>query len=662
VGSFANGPSPPILVSTEQLLDSAPDGVLIVDASGAIRLMNRQAEAMFGYRRDELLGQPIELLVPDWKKPDHLGLRADYSRNPRARPMGEGLDIAALRKDGTEFPVDVSLSLLETDQGVLVSAAVRDSSARKAIEARLQDFDAIAHMAAIVESSDDAIIGKSLEGVITAWNAGAEAMYGYRADEMIGHNIFELVPSDGMLELSAILERLRRGERVAHYETKRLRRDGTAIDVSVTISPIRDASGAITGASTVARDMTATKQAELERIELEDRLHQSERLESMGRLAGGVAHDFNNLLAGIMNYASLVSTSLQDEIARGSLTEDDAFVTVVQDVEEITNVARRAAALTHQLLIFSRRGVTKPEVLDLNTVVTEMQTLLRTTIPESIELRLRLAADLPLVKADPSQIDQVFMNLAVNARDAMPDGGELEIETAVFEVDEQYARINAIHAGRYVRLTVSDTGVGMSREVAAHIFEPFFTTKPKGEATGLGLATVYGIVTQAGGDVTIYSEPGLGTTVRVNLPATVDAYSEELHPTPVAVAPSKGETLLLVEDESIVREPVRRMLERSGYTVLAAQDAYDALAIARDHPGEIDLLLTDVVMPGRSGRGLADDLAMLRPTTKVLFMSGYSPDVIVHRGVLREGVRLIEKPFAADDLLRCVREILDGDS
>ena len=662
MGSFANGPSPPILVSTEQLLDSAPDGVLIVDASGAIRLMNRQAEAMFGYRRDELLGQPIELLVPDWKKPDHLGLRADYSRNPRARPMGEGLDIAALRKDGTEFPVDVSLSLLETDQGVLVSAAVRDSSARKAIEARLQDFDAIAHMAAIVESSDDAIIGKSLEGVITAWNAGAEAMYGYRADEMIGHNIFELVPSDGMLELSAILERLRRGERVAHYETKRLRRDGTAIDVSVTISPIRDASGAITGASTVARDMTATKQAELERIELEDRLHQSERLESMGRLAGGVAHDFNNLLAGIMNYASLVSTSLQDEIARGSLTEDDAFVTVVQDVEEITNVARRAAALTHQLLIFSRRGVTKPEVLDLNTVVTEMQTLLRTTIPESIELRLRLAADLPLVKADPSQIDQVFMNLAVNARDAMPDGGELEIETAVFEVDEQYARINAIHAGRYVRLTVSDTGVGMSREVAAHIFEPFFTTKPKGEATGLGLATVYGIVTQAGGDVTIYSEPGLGTTVRVNLPATVDAYSEELHPTPVAVAPSKGETLLLVEDESIVREPVRRMLERSGYTVLAAQDAYDALAIARDHPGEIDLLLTDVVMPGRSGRGLADDLAMLRPTTKVLFMSGYSPDVIVHRGVLREGVRLIEKPFAADDLLRCVREILDGDS
>ena len=660
--SIANDPSPLILASTEQLLDSAPDGVLIVDASGAIRLMNRQAEAMFGYARDELLGQPIELLVPEPKTPDHPGLRADYYRKPTARPMGEGLDIAALRKDGTEFPVDVSLSLLETDQGLLVSAAVRDSSARKAIEARLQDFDATAHMAAIVESSDDAIIGKSLEGVITAWNAGAEAMYGYRAEEMIGHNISKLVPSDRSLELAPILERLRRGERVEHYETKRVRRDGTAIDVSVTISPIRDASGAVTGASTVARDMTATKQAERERIELEDRLRQSERLEGLGQLAGGVAHDFNNLLAGIMNYASLVSTSLQDEIARCGLTENAAFVTLVQDVEEITNVARRAAALTHQLLIFSRRGVTKPEVLDLNAVVIEMQALLRTTIPESVELRLRLAADLPFVKADRSQIDQVFMNLAVNARDAMPDGGELEIETAVFEVDEQYARINAIHTGRYVRLTVSDTGTGMSREVAARIFEPFFTTKPKGEGTGLGLATVYGIVAQAGGDVTIYSEPGIGTTVRVNLPVTADVYSESMRPQPAAVSSSKGETLLLVEDENIVREPTRRMLVRHGYTVLAARNADDALGIAHDHPGPIDVLLTDVVMPGRSGSELSAILTELRPDMKVLFMSGYSPDVIVHQGVLEEGVRLIEKPFSVDDLLRSVRAVLDGRS
>ena len=254
------------------------------------------------------------------------------------------------------------------------------------------------------------------------------------------------------------------------------------------------------------------------------------------------------------------------------------------------------------------------------------------------------------------------MNLAVNARDAMPDGGELEIETATFEVDQQYAGLNAINTGTYVRLTVSDTGTGMSREVAARTFEPFFTTKPKGEGTGLGLATVYGIVTQAGGDITIYSEPGLGTTVRVNLPATTDAMSELRGEKPGVPLASKGETVLLVEDEEIVREPTRRMLVRNGYTVLAAGNADEALALSREHPGTIDLLLTDVVMPGRSGRELSADVLEDRATMKVLFMSGYSQDVIVHQGVLEEGVHLIEKPFAADDLLRKVRDALEGGS
>jgi CheY-like chemotaxis protein len=332
----------------------------------------------------------------------------------------------------------------------------------------------------------------------------------------------------------------------------------------------------------------------------------------------------------------------------------------VQDVEEITKVAKRAALLTHQLLIFSRREIVKSEVLDLNGVLVEIEKLLRTTIPENIEVRTLLAPDLPFIRADRSQIDQVFMNLAVNARDAMPDGGELEIETATVEVDELYARVNGIDSGTYVRLTVSDTGTGMSREVVARTFEPFFTTKPKGEGTGLGLATVYGIVTQAGGDVTIYSEPGLGTTVRVNLPATSDPRSQRVSAPPGAPAPGQGETVLLVEDEEIVREPTRRMLVRNGYRVLAAANAEDALAMLREHFGQIDLLLTDVVMPGRSGQELALEVLEARPTTRVLFMSGYSQDIIVHQGVLDDGVHLIEKPFAGDDLLRKVRDALDG--
>ncbi len=408
-------------------------------------------------------------------------------------------------------------------------------------------------------------------------------------------------------------------------------------------------------------DSTSHAFGDEERAKLEAQLHQAQRLESIGHLAGGVAHDFNNLLAGIMNYACLVSESLEDEMERHGLSEDEAFVTMARDVEEITNVATRAAALTHQLLIFSRRKVVQPEVLDLNAVVGDMEELLRRTIGENVDhLRTVLAPDLPLIKADRGQIDQVVMNLAVNARDAMPGGGELKIETAPFDVDEDYARIRAINPGTYVRLSVSDTGTGMSEDVAARAFEPFFTTKPTGAGTGLGLATVYGIVAQAGGDVAICSEPGLGTTVRVNLPATSDATARPRDAKPDVLRRAKGETVLLVEDEEIVREPARRMLARHGYTVLAAGNADDALAIVRDHPGRIDLLLTDVVMPGRSGKELSVAVVEHLSTTKVLFMSGYSQDVIVHQGMLEDGVSLIEKPFSADDLLRKVRDVLDG--
>lgn len=546
---LANGPASE--ARFESVFDATPDAIVAVDAAGAVRLVNREAEVLFGYRRDELVGQPVDMLVSESARSRHPGHRASYGTDPVPRAMGLGLKPAGRHKDGTEFPVGVSLSSLATDEGLLVLAAVRDISDRM------------------------------------------------RAEELRG-------------QLEASVLKVERDE---------------------------------------------------ERASLEGQLQQAQRLEIVGQLAGGVAHDFNNLLAGIMNYASLVSESLQDEVSRRGLTEDEAFVTLAEDIEQIKHVARRAAALTRQLLIFSQRTVVQPEVLDLNAVVADLGDMLRRTIGNNVDhLETVCEPDLPRIKADRGQIDQVVMNLAVNARDAMPGGGQLKIETSIFEADERHSRNRGIDPGTYARLSVSDTGTGMSPEVVERAFEPFFTTKAKSEGTGLGLATVYGIVREARGDVSIESEPGAGTTIRVDLPATSETQAKHRAMPPNAKPPEEGETVLLVEDEAIVREPAQRLLARHGYTVLAAPNAAAALELAAEYPGVIDLLLTDVVMPGRSGRELAIDLAALRPATKVLFMSSYSYDMMVHEVVLEAGVSIIEKPFAADDLLNKVRHVLDGNA
>jgi hypothetical protein len=628
---------------------ASAEAIVIVDAGGIIRFVNHHAEVLFGYVHHELVGRPIELLVPAALQP-------------------KDLDLAARRKDGSEFPLDMSLRSFVAGDELLVSAAVSDASERTKIEA---DFPGL------LEAAQDAIVAVDDRGRIHLVNHQAEALFGYSRDELIGQPVETLIPDRA--------RSAHPGHRASYFanpsarpmgaglELAARRKDGTEFPVDISLSSSVVDDGVIVTAT--VRDVTGRKRVEEQRAHLEAsaleakrdeeralleaQLHQAQRLESVGQLAGGVAHDFNNLLAGIMNYAGLVSSSLKSEMNSRGLCDVDAFVTLVQDVDEITKVAKRAVALTRQLLIFSQRKVLQPEVLDLNAVVGDIEDLLRRTIGENVDhLETVFAPNLPLIKADRGQIDQVVMNLAVNARDAMPGGGELLIETATFEADEQYARLHAIKPGMYVRLTVTDTGTGMSPEVAARAFEPYFTTKPKGQGTGLGLATIYGIVTQAGGDVAISSELGVGTVIRVDLPATFDETSAPRMEMP-EVHSAKGETVLLVEDEEIVREPVRRMLQRSGYTVLAAPDAAEALEIARKHASDIDLLLTDVVMPGRSGKELWVDVIDLRPATKVLFMSGYNQDLIVNEGVLDEGVSLIEKPFSAEDLLRKVRDVLD---
>jgi PAS domain S-box-containing protein len=516
------------------LLEAAPDAMVCVDADGRIALVNAQTERLFGYGRDELVGQPVEMLVPDAARDAHPGHRAGYVADPAPRPMGAGMELAGRRRDGSTFPAEISLSAIDTDDGMLVTAAVRDVTDR--------------------------------------------------------------------LQIAAERERLR---------------------------------------TQAGRD------------KLERQLHQSQRLESLGQLAGGVAHDFNNLLGVISNYATFAGEEVAKELP------DGRWQAVRDDIAQIQHAAERAAGLTHQLLAFARQEVIQPRVLNINDVVESVEQLLIRTLGEHIELITDLAEDLPLVLADPGQIEQVLVNLAVNARDAMPRGGKLVIQTAAADIDETAAGHAGPSPGRYAALKVSDTGAGISKDVIERVFEPFFTTKPKGEGTGLGLAMVYGIITQAGGHVRLYSEIGIGTILTALLPVTEQAPAVAIAPQRAETQRGHGEIILVVEDEAAMREVTRRILDRNGYHVEAAASGDEALHILASELEHIDVLLTDVIMPHMQGKELADKVCCLQPAARVVYMSGYTQGLLGAQGVLEPGVHLIEKPFSETTLLAKLHEILD---
>jgi signal transduction histidine kinase/CheY-like chemotaxis protein len=401
-------------------------------------------------------------------------------------------------------------------------------------------------------------------------------------------------------------------------------------------------------------------EAEAEHERLEGQLHQSQRMESLGELAGGVAHDFNNLLAVILNYASFVAEELSIAVAAPAGTQWEG---PLKDVEQIQLAAERAGLLTHQLLSFARREVVQAQALSLNSAITRMEQILRRTIGEQVELVISLAANLPMVVADPGQIEQIVLNLAINARDAMPAGGTLSIETVVREVAEDESSVTGVPAGPYACFRVGDSGVGMSSEVRDRAFEPFFTTKPRGEGSGLGLATVYGIVSQSGGYTKIYSDAGVGTSITILLPvANKEALRDEFDGQADRLKSLVGtETILVVDDEEALREVTRRILTRNGYTVVTASSGAQALQIAAAHVGPIDLVLTDVIMPTMQGPTVAKEVKKLRPGIRVLFMSGHAKPVLEAEAVLGTEFLLVEKPFDQAKLLERVRQVLDRD-
>ena len=503
-------------------------------------------------------------------------------------------------------------------------------------------------LAAVVEWSPDAILGKTLDGMITSWNGGAAAMYGYTAEEIVGRNVSVLIPPGREEEIAALFDRVRAGQRVESVETQRVRKDGAVIDVSVSVSPVLGADGAVIGAATVTRDITERVRAAAAREASEARLRTAERLETVGQLAGGIAHDFNNLLSAIMGYADLVGGEAADPAVQA-------------DVEQIMATAERAAALTKDLLVFSRREPGEPQDLDLNAVIAGVQSMLAISVGEHIAVRVDPAAALPAVRTDRGRLEQALLNLAVNARDAMPEGGSLTIATGVVDLPVGDPRLHTgVDPGSFVELAVSDTGMGMSAEVAARIFEPFYTTKPIGRGTGLGLSTVYGIVTGAGGCIVVDSAEGAGATFRIYLPA-VARPAESVVAAPAGRVPGpvgNGERVLVVDDERAVLEVTAQVLRRSGYATLEANTWQEALSLASSH--RLELLLTDSVMPGMSGQVLADRVRELKPEVRVLRMSGYASGSMSPRvGGAEEGA-FLHKPFTADTLLAKVRAVLDS--
>jgi two-component system, cell cycle sensor histidine kinase and response regulator CckA len=623
-----------------RIVEHTSEGVWMYDANNTTTFMNPRLAEMLGCSVEDAIGRPTFAFM------DERGIaEARHRIERRRRGVTERGEFRLKRCDGSDLWVSLHANPLFDEAGNFESAVVlaTDITERRAADATRS------RLASIVASSDDAIISRSVDGVILTWNRGAEKLTQYSAEEAVGMPIARLYPPEEAAYLTTRRAGVDAGGALEQFEMSVMRKDGSHVEVSITSSVLVNDEGVNIGASIIARDITERRRAEAALRRSGEQLLQVQKMEAVGSLAGGVAHDFNNVLSVILSYTSLITNDLAP------------LDPVRVDLAEVHKAGLRAKALVHQLLAFSRQQVLQPVVLDVNHVVMGIETMLRRLLREDIHLSLSTSPLAGRVYADPGQLEQVITNLAVNARDAMPNGGNLSVETAQLVVDESCASEHPGAApGRYVMLTVTDTGTGMDASTKRRIFEPFFTTKELGKGTGLGLSTVYGIVKQSGGHVRVSSTLGQGTSFHVYLPRTDRTY--EAPPSMVAPATIRRgtETILLVEDEEQVRNVARQILRKQGYTVLEAQNGGEAFLLCEQVTTNIDLLLTDVVMPRMSGRQLAERLALLRPAMKVLYMSGYTSDTIVHHGVLDTGIDFLQKPLMPDELASRVRQVLDG--
>ena len=753
-------------------VDASPSGLVMIDGDGVIVLINAETERLFGYQRAELIGRPVDILVPEAVRGRHSHHRAAFVALPQTRRLRSGRDLFGVRKDGSEFPVEIGLNPIHTGHGLLILSVIVDISERKRAEAELRAYAAREQLfIAAVESSSDAIVTKTLDGIITGWNPAAERLFGYTAAEAIGRSIDLIVPDERKDEVLTILQEIRRGEKIEHHETVRVAKDGRRFDVSLSVSPVRSASGEIIGAAKIARDVTESKQARqalidsermalgiidtaldafvqfddagtvldwnrqaeamfgrshaeaigqpfaefaipadirggfpqrlahfaqaaeqsvpaqryetrslrrdgsefavevsmtalrrgdghvfnafvrdlTEKRKIEEQFRQSQKMEAVGQLTGGIAHDFNNMLTVITGTIEILADGVADK------PELAAIATL------ISQAADRGAELTGHLLAFARKQPLQPCETDVNALIADTVKLLRPTLGEHIEIEASLEQAAWPALVDPTQLTSALLNLAVNARDAMPNGGKLTLETKNVALDASYAPADReIEPGNYVMIAMSDTGTGIPAAIRDRVFEPFFSTKDVGKGTGLGLSMVYGFVRQSGGHIKIYSEEGLGTTIRIHLP---QAGAREEPSVDAGVGAHAGiesgtETILAVEDDAMVRASVIMQIQSLGYATLSAATAADALALA-DGGARFDLLFTDVIMPGgMNGRELAKEMAKRRPSLPVLFTSGYTEDAVIHHGRLDPGVLLLGKPYRKAELARMLRVAL----
>ncbi len=619
------------------VIESVASLVVVLDPDGRILRFNPACQAATGYSLEEVRGKRFWDLLPRPEEVDSVQRLIGELRAGRFPTYHENYWEA---KDGARRLIAWSSTVLLDRRGVVeyIVATGTDITSRKRAEDALREANET--LRAVIETSPLAIVALDLEGRVRSWNRAAESIFGWREEEVLDRQL-PIVPDEDLEFFRGNMARIRQGETIAGVERQRRRKDGSRVDVEIWTAARRDASGETIGAIAAIADAT-------ERRRLEEQFRQSQKMEAVGRLAGGVAHDFNNLLTVITGYSQMILDAMEEENPlRG-------------DLQEVLRASESAAALTSQLLAFSRRQTVQPRVLDLNALVLSLEKMFHRLIGEQIEMLTELSPRLPPVKADPGQLQQVLMNLVMNARDAIPAGGRISIQTESATLEGPHVSgAPGLPAGPYVALSVIDTGKGMDEETRRHIFEPFFTTKPRGKGTGLGLSTAYGIIRQSGGDIWVSSEPGSGSLFRIYLPVAPEAAavgaSNGVGPTPY----SGTETVLLVEEEAGLREALRESLSANGYTVLDASGGREALRICERRRSPIHLCLTDVVLPRMSGRELARRALAWHPRMKVIYLSGHSNGPSLPPGDRESGSSFLHKPFAPETLLAKVRQVLD---